>query len=293
MKASSGTGSAESIVITPHTNQRVHSKSDDSIISRYLTNVAVVNESTAQKYSERLKKFGKYTNDKYDLEIENVVMEIKRAKIDPYDLLTGYILFLKQESNNTIAPNSLKNYVITIKNFLEYSDIDISPRKFKLKVRLPKIVRRNKEALSKEDVVDILNACSDIRLKTYVMFLAAGGFRAVEALSVRIKDLDLESNPASIFVRGEYTKTKTDRVVFLTKEVEVKSWLSYKYRKRRVCHGKDGKMITEYRTPSLEGTDLLFAVYQTKSKPNPDGIYDDIARSFAKTLDRMGKGKRG
>ena len=47
---------------------------------------------------------------------------------------------------------------------------------------MPKVIRKNKEALSKEDVIDILNACSDIRLKTYVMFLAAGGFRAVEAL---------------------------------------------------------------------------------------------------------------
>lgn len=102
----------------------------------------------------------------------------------------------------------MKNSVITIKNFLEYSDIDISPRKFKLKVRLPKVIRKNKEALSKEDVIDILNTCSEIRLKTYVMFLAAGGFRAVEALSIRIKDLDLESKPARVLVRGEYTKTK-------------------------------------------------------------------------------------
>ena len=294
MKASSGTGSTESIVITPHTNKLVLSKNDDSVVSRYLTNVAVVNESTAQKYNERLKKFGKYTDDRYGLGIQNIVTGIKQAKIDPYDLLTGHILFLKQESNNTIAPNSLKNHVITIKNFLEYSDIDISPRKFKLKVRLPKIVRRNKEALSKEDVVDILNACSDIRLKTYVMFLAAGGFRAVEALSVRVKDLDLDSNPAHVFVRGEFTKTRADRIVFLTDEVtqQLKSWLGYKYRKRRVCHNKDGSTITEYRTPPREETDLVFAVYQTKRMPNPDGIYDDIAKAFAKTLDRMGRGER-
>lgn len=143
----------------------MRSKNGDSVVSRYLTNVAVVNESTAQKYNERLKKFGKYALDRYDLDVKNIVAEIKNAKIDPYDLLTGYILFLKQESNNTIAPNSLKNYISTIKNFLEYSDIEISPRKFKLKVRLPKIVRKNKEGLSKEDVVEILNACSDIRLK--------------------------------------------------------------------------------------------------------------------------------
>jgi integrase len=84
---------------------------------------------------------------------------------------------------------------------------------------LPKIVRKNKDALSKEDVTDILNACSDIRLKTYVMFLAAGGFRVVEVLSIRVKDLELESKPAHVFVRGEYTKTRADRIVFFTDEV--------------------------------------------------------------------------
>jgi integrase len=291
LKVSSETGSTASFVITPH--KQVHSKSDGSFLSRYLTSVAVVNESTAQKYNERLKKFGKYTFGRYGLEIQNIVTGIKKAKMDPYDLLTGYILFLKHE-NNTIAPNSLKNHVITIKNFLEYSDVDINPRKFKLKVKLPKIVRRNKEGLSKENIVDILNACSNIRLKTYVMFLAAGGFRAVEALSVRVKDLDLEVKPARVFVRGENTKTRTDRIVFLTDELthQLKFWLGYKYRKRRVCHNKDGSTITEYRTPPKEETDLVFAVYQTKRMPNPDGIYDDLAKAFAKTLDRMGRGER-
>jgi integrase len=79
-----------------------------------------------------------------------------------------------------------------VKNFFEYFDIEISPRKFKLKVKLPRIIRRSKEALSKEDIIDILNTCSDIRLKTYVMLLAATGMRATEALSIRIKDLDLD-----------------------------------------------------------------------------------------------------
>ena len=75
---------------------------------------------------------------------------------------------------------------------------------------------KNKEALSKEDIIDILNACSDIRLKSHVLLLAATGMRATEALSIRIKDLDLKSSPAKLFVRGEYTKTRTDRIVFLT-----------------------------------------------------------------------------
>ena len=99
------------------------------------------------------------------------------------------------QSRYNISSSTLKARVITAKNFLEYHDVDISPRKFKLKVKIPKVVRKNKEALSKEDVIDILNGCSDIRLKTYVMLLTATGFRAVEALSIRIKDLHLQSQP--------------------------------------------------------------------------------------------------
>ena len=47
------------------------------------------------------------------------------------------------------------------------------------------------------------------------MLLAATGMRAVEALSIRIKDLDLQSNSPSLFIRGEFTKTKSDRTYIL------------------------------------------------------------------------------
>ena len=61
-------------------------------------------------------------------------------------------------------------------------------------------------------------------------FLQPTGMRAVEALSIRIKDLD-QSYPPRLFVRGEFTKTKYDRTIFLTKEVahQLSSWLDYKY----------------------------------------------------------------
>ena len=50
-----------------------------------------------------------------------------------------------------------------------------------------------------------------MRLKTYVMLLAATGMESPEALSIRICDLDLESNPSRAICRGEYTKTRSDR----------------------------------------------------------------------------------
>ena len=98
------------------------------------------------------------------------------------------------------------------------------------------------------------------------MLLAGTGMRATEALSIRIKDLDLKFSPAKVFVGGEYTKTRTDRTVFLTEELvqQLTSWLMYKYRTRRVCYKDEqtGKTITEYRTPEKRESDLVFALYQ-------------------------------
>jgi len=46
------------------------------------------------------------------------------------------------------------------------------------------MIRRSKEALSKEDIIDILNACSDIRLKTYVTLLAGTGIQSYYCLPI-------------------------------------------------------------------------------------------------------------
>ena len=86
-------------------------------------------------------------------------------------------------------------------------------------MRLSGTVRKNIESLSKEEVIDILNVCSDIRLKTFVRFLASTGCRAGEAVSTRFIDLDFNKHPAKVHIRGEHTKTKTDRTVFLTDEL--------------------------------------------------------------------------
>jgi integrase len=252
-----------------------------------------MNKATAYEYYFRLATFQNFIMNDYKATPDNLILGIKEGREDPYDILSNYIIYLQNHYN--ISPSTLKSRIITAKNFLEYYDVEISPRKFKLKVKIPRAIKKSKEALSKEDVIDILNACSDIRLKTYVMLLAATGFRAAEALSVRIRDLHLETQPAKIFVRGEYTKTRTDRHVFLTEEVvtQLKQWLEYKYRNRRVCYkDRRGKTITEYRTPERNDNDLVFAVYQDRDNPDPRMIYYDFAKSFGKTLDRLGKGTR-
>jgi integrase len=250
---------------------------------------------TAKEYAKRLNSFRKFVLAHYSehITIDNLIVKVKEGSENPYSVLNNYAVYLL--NGNNVSNLTLKQWIVTVKNFLEYHDVDISPRRFKMKVKLPKVVRRKKEALSKEDIADILNTCSDIRLKTYVMLLAATGMRAVEALSIRIKDLDFQLSPPKLFVRGEFTKTRSDRTIFLTSELryQLLSWINYKYRSRRVCYSNNNsKTFTEYRIPEKNETDLIFSVYQSIKNPNPNNLYVDLGTSFAKTLDRMGKGAR-
>jgi integrase len=267
----------------------------DNSVTDFLSTMSTMSTRTAKEYAKRLHSFRKFVLAHYGehITIDNLIVKVREGSENPYSVLNNYAVYLLK--GNNVSNLTLKQWIVTVKNFLEYHDVDISPRKFKMKVKLPKVVRKKKEALSKEDIVDILNTCSDIRLKTYVMLLAATGMRAVEALSIRIKDLDLQSNPPKLFVRGEFTKTRSDRTIFLTSELryQLLSWINYKYRSRRVCYSNNNsKTFTEYRTPEKNETDLVFSVYQSIKNPNPNNLYVDFGTSFAKTLDRMGKGAR-
>jgi integrase len=264
---------------------------DSPAVRTYLENVKVMSGSTAYQYKLRLHSFSKFTMQRYKQRVDTLINAIKMEELNVYEVLAAYASYLLY--TGTISSLTLTQWVVTAKNLLEFYDIDISPKEFKFKVRLPKAIRKNKEALTKEFVADILNSVADIRLKTYVLLLCATGMRATEALSIRICDLLLDREPPKIFVRGEYTKTKADRYVLLTRELktQIERYIVYKYRTRRTSYyGQDRKKtISEYRTPIKSDYDLLFAVHKSSSIKS---LYYDMRKSFAQTLDRMGKGQR-
>lgn len=200
---------------------------------------------------------------------------------------------------------------------MEYNDIEISPRKFKLKVRLPKPVVRHKEALSKEEIREILLKCSNIKLRTYLMLLAATGMRATEALALRHRDFDFDEDnnnrnnrQAFVRIRGEFTKTRTDRYVFLTRELveQCKAWTDFKYRRRRITKvvnpsksssssgggydsnsSTNGKAVSQWVEPKPSPDDLFFAMPRNrKRRSSLRCLYVHMSEEFANTLDRIG-----
>ena len=117
--------------------------------------MSTMSTKTAKEYGTRLNSFRRFVLEHYDdITMDDFIEKIRKGSENPYNILNNYAAYLL--SSNNISNSTLKQRVVTIKNFFEYHDIDISPRKFKMKVKLPRVVRKNKEALSKEDIVNIL-----------------------------------------------------------------------------------------------------------------------------------------
>jgi integrase len=256
-------------------------------LSKYLRNLERSNKNTAINHRRKLNPFVDFVQDAYNLTLDELIAATQ-SKIDVYELLSDYASYLQE--NRDVSPTSLKQMISVVRTFLETYDVEISPRKFKLKVILPRVIRTKKEAMEKSDVQAILNACSTIKLKTYVMLLAANGLRASEALSIRIADINFSSDPVTIFLRGQFTKTKEDRIIMVTQELaqQLESWIEYKHRPREITkYGNNNKTYVKKVVPQINKNLLLFST-KYNSDPTIEGLYNDMAVMFENTLQRMG-----
>jgi integrase len=113
---------------------------------------------------------------------------------------------------------SIRLYVAAIRSYFAYHDLDVIPARFKRKVRMPKLYREDEQPIDNEDIRKILLSCNNGRLKVYLLVLASGAMRAVEALAVRVKDCDFSVSPTKIHIRKEYAKTRVARDIYISDE---------------------------------------------------------------------------
>jgi hypothetical protein len=138
-------------------------QTDSKSIYKFIKNVGIRNKGSAKQYYSRLLSFERfaknyYKNSKLNNNVDKLIEQLQKKELDPYDVLNDFCLFLK--NNYNLSGVRFRDKIITVKTFLEYNDIEISPRKFKIKVRFPKAVLKHKEAIDKNEIVQILNGCS-------------------------------------------------------------------------------------------------------------------------------------
>jgi integrase len=267
-------------------------------VNKYVKLVSQSNKRTGVEYLSRLKQFEEYCIDIHNFRLDELLIS-KTAEIDIYELLSGFVSYLVNK--NCYSNLTIKYRVITARSLLEYYDTEVSPRKFKFKVIIPRPIVKYKEALTRESILQILENCPNPRLKTYVLFLAATGMRAGEACSIRMMDIDFDNR--KVHVQGEHTKTKVARWVFLTKELctSLLSWFEYKYRPRKKYYNYDPQRKHSVKlsepvifTPKRSDTDLIFGVeFEKKGQKGSEqyystkSLYNRLTVQFDKVLDRL------
>ena len=219
-------------------------------------------------YTSALKHLQTVIEDKYSLyNYDNIIDAILNKEVDVYELLNNFISYAM---NRNIGPKSIKAYTSALKSYFAWHDVDIIPNKFKRRVTLPTINKVDEEAIEASDIRKILLACNNRRLKTYLLVLASGGMRAVEGLSIRNMDIDFSSSPTRLKIRADYSKTRTERFVYISDEatMQLQRWNEWKYK-------------NPDRIRKFHNIDLVFTLSVSDS---PKNLYVKVWQEFQKLL---------
>jgi integrase len=247
-------------------------------VNAFLSSILRNSRNSKYAYQYGLTHFQKFLKMKHSqYNIENIVKPLSNNELDIYVILDEFVSYLVDKTLN-LTSASIKLYIATVRCYLAYYDIDIIPSKFRRKVKMPKMYREDEEPLDASDIRKILLSCNNRRLKAYLLVLASGGMRAMEALAVRLKDIDFTDSPTKIHIRKEYSKTKTARDIYISDEstLYLKQWINWKYNNQE-------------RPRTRDDDDLIFTVYRTKS---PYGLYVKALVEFEKLLSVVGLDER-
>jgi integrase len=165
---------------------------------------------------------------------ETILEPLSENRVNIYEFFDSFVSYVLATKPN-ITPKSLAPYLAAAKSYFAFYDIDVIPSKFKRRVKMPRLLREDEQPLDAIDIRKILLNCNNRRLKAYLLTLASGLMRAVEATAIRLKDIDFAVSPTRIHIRPEYAKTRMARDIYISDEATeyVKQWMDWKYRNKK------------------------------------------------------------
>src|SRR5215204_1893949 len=263
-------------------------------ITKYIDAKTIQDKNTGITYKTQMQSFAQFVYRRYNKTlVDNFLEQIRAGKYDPYDILTEYSGFLRNErppNESKLTANVIRARVKTARKFFRFNKILVTVEDFNELVPLPRKEQPPKKGIDKTDVASYLNACKNIQLKTALHVMASNGPRAIELCAVRECDVNLDSNPATITYRAEYSKMRVARTRPLTREAsnQLRLWDKFKYRTRwtTVKEEEIGESVRKFATPKRDPYNLLLSMpHLNGERATPEGLYDFLAGVFAELVD--------
>jgi integrase len=270
-------------------------------VKEFLDSKSTRSEITARNYLTGLVHFNNFlsslekdSNPRYT--VETILQPLRKEQENIYHILNRFVVY---ESNLTSSAGTIKLNLEAVKSYLGHHDVSIIPTKFKRQVTVPKLHQEEETAIDVNDVRKILLACNIRRLKTFLLILASGGMRPVEALAIRLGDIDFSVNPTKIHIRAKFSKTRRSRDIYISDEATkyLEGWINWRYQNKDRGDGENenknknknkSRSKPRIKTPD----DLIFYSWDIneKSLQNPRNLYFHIANEFSKLLEVLGAG---
>jgi len=226
--------------------------------SRYLISHS---KKTVTTYKSAINHFKKFIKTKYKFDETELVKKINTGELDVYNILIQFIIHLDKI---TLSPRGMRSYLSGVKGYLRTFGVRINSDDYRQLVKIPRIVRTKEIPVTKEMILQILHIASP-KLKTTIIVSIASGVRLGELVQLKLSDIDFNTNPTKITIRGNASKGRATRETFLTAEATsvLKNYL------KKYFDWKEGK-----KNDHLQDTYIFWKISKSKKSPENTPTFD-------------------
>lgn len=177
--------------------------------------------ATRRTYKTAIKRFREFLLTKHNLSLEDTIPKLESKQLDPLETLDQFFTFLSEfrpkRGNGHYSNASISLHITAVKEFLNSQNLHIYSEDLKQKFRLPRKEIIYEEGLTKEKIVRVLHNSSP-KLQTAILMCISSAMRLGELVQLRVNDIDFSTNPTTIHLRKETTKTRQTRLTHITAE---------------------------------------------------------------------------
>jgi integrase len=131
-----------------------------------------------------------------------------------YLFLNNFVLYMQGLG---LGPVTVKINFYFVKKWLRANGIRINNEDTKQFISFPKKLKELRRPLTLEMVQKLVNNAAP-RLRALLLVLVSSGMRVSEAVNLRVANIDAGSHPVKIRIPAEITKTREERLAFISRE---------------------------------------------------------------------------
>lgn len=172
-------------------------------------------ENTRYVYNEGIKHWDKYLIfiNKKDNEIL-AELKLKNTEPESYLLLNDFVQYLNRQG---LKRTSINIYFAALRSWCATNGIMLFNEYVNKFVKKPKQNKETRIPLTQE-IIRSLIVNSPNQIKVPLLVLLSSGMRISECLQLRVKDVNADSDPIQIKLRAETTKTREERMTYISQE---------------------------------------------------------------------------